>query len=273
MPRPLRWRLTLRHIPFAMLRPFLLAAAALLAGCSTLGVERATESPYPPDFKTSCSRLDARGDASRALRWYRVSAEQKVAYRQAYQRATQLVVQAAQGRTPGTWAVIADADETLIDNSVFECESQFRHWTTFDDARWTQWVEARLATALPGAVSFSEVVRKLGGKLIVVSNREAPKHLQATRENLAAIGIQFDAVLLSTGAKDRDKTRRFEQVQKRGIPDAKLPPLAVVLFVGDNIKDFPDLTQANSGDPGRFGRDYVLLPNPTYGSWERTRLR
>jgi predicted secreted acid phosphatase len=52
-----------------------------------------------------------------------------------------------------------------------------------------------------------------------------------------------------------------------------MPPLAVVMWVGDNIQDFPALTQAvlDHGPSAldAFGRTYIMLPNPMYGSWER----
>jgi len=41
--------------------------------------------------------------------------------------------------------------------------------------------------------------------------------------------------------------------------------------VGDNITDFPDLDQAIrlEKDPAfaDFGRRFIVLPNPMYGSW------
>jgi predicted secreted acid phosphatase len=48
--------------------------------------------------------------------------------------------------------------------------------------------------------------------------------------------------------------------------------LEVVLWVGDNIQDFPALTQAVrlQGDAafGVFSERYIVLPNPMNGSWE-----
>jgi predicted secreted acid phosphatase len=46
-----------------------------------------------------------------------------------------------------------------------------------------------------------------------------------------------------------------------------------VAFVGDNIQDFPSLSQAirKQGDDAfaDFGVRFFALPNPMYGSWER----
>ena len=52
-----------------------------------------------------------------------------------------------------------------------------------------------------------------------------------------------------------------------------LPPLTTVMYVGDNIQDFPGLTQdirrQDATAFARFGNDFVLLPNPMYGSFDK----
>ncbi|MFI5257962.1 MAG: HAD family acid phosphatase [Gemmatimonadales bacterium] len=52
-----------------------------------------------------------------------------------------------------------------------------------------------------------------------------------------------------------------------------MPPLRVLMWVGDNIQDFPALTQAAMRSApasafDEFGERFVVLPNPMYGSWE-----
>jgi predicted secreted acid phosphatase len=48
--------------------------------------------------------------------------------------------------------------------------------------------------------------------------------------------------------------------------------LDVVLFLGDNIQDFPALGQSLRDEPasafGAFGSRFFLVPNPMYGSWQ-----
>ena len=48
-----------------------------------------------------------------------------------------------------------------------------------------------------------------------------------------------------------------------------VPAINVLIWVGDNIQDFPMLTQANPGDLSSFGTHYFALPNPMYGSWQK----
>jgi predicted secreted acid phosphatase len=112
-------------------------------------------------------------------------------------------------------------------------------------------------------------VRELGGRVAIVTNR-ADSLCAATRENLAAVRIQADLVLCQRPGES-DKNLRFQRIQA-GAAAASTPALAVVAWIGDNIQDFPRLTQAARGDTaalGEFGRRYFMIPNPMYGSWDR----
>jgi predicted secreted acid phosphatase len=68
-----------------------------------------------------------------------------------------------------------------------------------------------------------------------------------------------------------DKNPRFQAVAA-GRSSASASPLEIVAFVGDNILDFPSLSQSvRTQGPGafdRFGAGYFVLPNPMYGSWQ-----
>jgi predicted secreted acid phosphatase len=59
----------------------------------------------------------------------------------------------------------------------------------------------------------------------------------------------------------------------RGAASPDLPPLHLVLWLGDNIQDFPDLDQTVRTKPDEafadFGVLYFVIPNPMYGSWEK----
>ncbi len=67
-----------------------------------------------------------------------------------------------------------------------------------------------------------------------------------------------------------DKNPRFAAVAA-GTAITGGTPREVVAFVGDNILDFPGLTQAAKADAVAlegFGVKYFMLPNPMYGSWQ-----
>jgi predicted secreted acid phosphatase len=105
----------------------------------------------------------------------------------------------------------------------------------------------------------------------IVTNR-ADSLCTPTRANLQAAGIEADVVLCQTPGQS-DKNPRFERIQN-GTAVAGVPALKVVAWFGDNILDFPGLSQAARNDPralAEFGRRWFILPNPMYGSWQQNR--
>jgi len=184
--------------------------------------------------------------------------------------ATLHVEREAASRPSGGWAVILDADETVLDNSLYQVERE-REGKPFDPPSWKAWTDRREALPLPGASAFLARVRELGGKIAIVTNRwqiECP----ATEDVFRKHGLAWDVMLCMPNGGPSDKNPRFEAVAN-GTTPAGLPPLEVVAFVGDNIQDFPKLSQAIRKEPDaafeRFGARYFVLPNAMYGSWER----
>lgn len=206
-----------------------------------------------------------------AVRWARASAEHRAIYLQVYRAAGAALAQLSAGRPAGQWAVILDADETVLDNSLYEQQRAQAH-EAYSDRSWNAWVERQAATALPGAAAFTHRVQQLGGRVVIVSNRDAAV-CDATRANLRTAGIAFDEVLCKTRGGTGDKNPRFDAVAQ-GTPPSVLPALDVVMWVGDNIQDFPHATQALRSAPeddamlARFGASWFVLPDPMYGSWE-----
>ena len=73
-------------------------------------------------------------------------------------------------REPGTWAVVLDADETVISNASYQLE-RARLGLPFTHESWNAWVKRREATPLAGAPAFMARVRALGGRIAIVTNR------------------------------------------------------------------------------------------------------
>jgi 5'-nucleotidase (lipoprotein e(P4) family) len=143
--------------------------------------------------------------------------------------------------------------------------------STYTEASWAIWVNERAAPPIPGAPEFTRRVHAAGGRVAIVTNR-ADSLCTATRANLMSAGIEADLVLCQTPGPS-DKNPRFARVQN-GTAAAGIPPLTVVAWVGDNILDFPGMTQASRNDARAldlFGRKYFVLPNPMYGSWTQNR--
>lgn len=239
------------------LAPLLLAAAASSACVS---VAATTASPAPAAVADT---------AFPSIRWVRSSAEHRAIFLQTYRLATEELERRAAGRAAGSWAVILDADETVLDNSEYQRRRALVD-SAFTAESWRRWVAERAAPALPGAAAFVQKVRSLGGRIAIVTNRNMDE-CDDTRANLASAGLPADVVLCRP-PETGDKNPRFQAVE-RGTASSGLPPLAVVMYVGDNIQDFPGMTQAvREAAPAAlapFGRNWFMLPNPMYGSWER----
>lgn len=194
---------------------------------------------------------------SGAVHWYRNSAEMRAVYEQTYALATGELRALAQGLPRGSWGVIMDVDETLLDNSGYVVE-----YGRYTPRTWDIWTAQQLAPALPGTTRFTDTVRReLGGLVVLVTNREQ-KACADTERNLQRVGIGYDRILCMTDTVD--KNPRFAAVQAGASGAA---PLNVLMWFGDNIEDFPGLSQEDP-DLHDFGGRYFALPNPSYGSWE-----
>ncbi|MGE0548679.1 MAG: 5'-nucleotidase, lipoprotein e(P4) family [Kofleriaceae bacterium] len=202
------------------------------------------------------------------LRWYQRSAERRALTTQAYRVAADKLQQRAAQGLPANWGVVLDIDETTLNNSAYQ-RARGELGLGFSPGTWTEWVNKRAATPIDGVASFLDQVRTLGGKVVFVTNRIAASECAQTEENLANVGITYDTILCKTTTSD--KNPRFDAV-KTGT-GTNLPPLDVLMFVGDNIQDFPALTQdirrQDETAFSAFGETLFVIPNPMYGSWEK----
>ena len=234
-----------------------LFATLLVAACASH--PRATVAPQP---------MAPIAGGRKDIHWFRSSAEYRGIALEVYRDAGDHLAELTRGLSTGSWAVILDADETILDNSLHERRLADRN-ESFTETEWARWVRERAATAVPGAVEFTRKVRAMGGRIAIVTNR-ADSLCGPTRENLKSVGVEADVVLCQPVGTS-DKNPRFQKIQ-RGTAAPRVPALKVVEWLGDNIQDFPTLTQAVrtvSGGYADFGVRYFLLPNPMYGSWEK----
>ena len=242
--------------PALSLAPFLLVAAAL--GCSPAARQAPAMAPTPAPGASYPTEL----------RWFRTSAEYRALTLQTFRAAANQLAIASEGLAKGSWAVIFDADETLLDNSEYQKRLGEAH-ARYSDSSWAVWVRESAAPAVAGAAEFTRQIHTLGGRVAVVTNRAEPL-CDVTRQNLTAVGVEADVVLCQQPGVG-DKNPRFRSIQS-GTATPGIPPLNVLEWVGDNIQDFPMLTQAARNNPAllaEFGVRYFVLPNPMYGSWEK----
>src|ERR1041384_798572 len=74
----------------------------------------------PATTATSPMRGSSGADAHLEIRWFRTSAEYRALTRQTYRYAAERLPELSRGLAPRGWAVIVDADETVLDNSVYQ---------------------------------------------------------------------------------------------------------------------------------------------------------
>jgi len=205
-----------------------------------------------------------------SLHWFRNAAEYRAAALQTYRLAATVLDRRVSGKASGAWAVILDADETILDNSLY-LKEQFAIGLKFAPRTWREWTARKSAPSVPGAMDFLKHIREKGGKIAIVTNRAASE-CDDTEANLKTNGLIYDVILCNADLSNSSKEARFAQVANGATP-AGLPRLEVVMWVGDNIQDFPGMNQDARNDPSRlseFGERFFVLPNPTYGSWDRT---
>jgi 5'-nucleotidase (lipoprotein e(P4) family) len=235
----------------------------VLSGCRSA----ATMSPAPATGTLSSSPAGERLPDS--IRWVRGSAEYIAAFEQTYRAAMTRVESTTAQRAPGSWAVVLDTDETILNNAQYQ-EERARVGLPFSPESWDAWVKRREATPLPGAASFLTRVRALGGRIAVVTNR-LESQCADTQAVFARAALIYDVMLCQPDGQPSDKNPRFRMVES-GTAFHVSGPIDVIAYLGDNILDFPGLSQAirtRGADAfADFGVRFFILPNPMYGSWQ-----
>jgi 5'-nucleotidase (lipoprotein e(P4) family) len=170
-------------------------------------------------------------------------------------------------------AVVVDVDETVLDNSYYQAR-MVRDNTAYTATTWDPWVMEARATAVPGAREFAQHAAGRGVTVFYVTNRTANLE-EATRANLTAeqfpLSKDIDTVL--TRGERPEWSASAKGPRRAHVANS----YRILLLVGDDLGDF--IVDA-SGTPqdrgaktelydGWWGRRWIILPNPTYGSWER----
>jgi|CXWL01.1.fsa_nt_gi acid phosphatase len=168
-------------------------------------------------------------------------------------------------------AVIMDLDETVLDNSAFQGELTRRR-TIFTPELWDEWVSKAQATALPGAVDFIAYAESRSVTVFYVTNRTVASEA-ATRRNLERLGVRLPGDI-DTVFTVREKPEWSNEKSNRRAMIAATH--RILMLIGDDMGDF--LVAARDTPENRvkaaeqyaayWGERWVLLANPTYGSWE-----
>jgi len=200
--------------------------------------------------------------------WFQKSAEMRALYYQGYNIAEKTLEEKLKNRNGiRTPAVIMDIDETILDNSpseVYLIEQNI----PFSDEVWKKWVNKASAEACPGALGFVKFAESQKVEVFYVTNREFPDELQPTLANLKRLGFPFaDTTHLVLKHEISSKEIRRKALSEK---------YDIVMLIGDNLADFDAIFDIRSGDLAfgaveksreKFGKEFIILPNPMYGPW------
>jgi 5'-nucleotidase (lipoprotein e(P4) family) len=220
---------------------------------------------------SSFSPLAAQSPANKQVKYVRDAEEYAVLSRMVYRQALAAVtasVRERSARVSGPWAVVLDIDETVLDNSTYELD-RATYGLSFENSSWNAWVNRGEAGLVPGALEFISGVRRLGGHVAYISNRDEAVRA-ATQANLQRFSLwsDLDRLCLATDSTYPKRARRAEVVDGRGNCSWNTPT-PVLAFIGDQMGDFPAAGESDpdAGKDPAFGTRYFILPNPLYGAW------
>jgi len=196
------------------------------------------------------------------------AAEYKALCFQAYNIAKQRIDEAVKKQSDKPLAVVTDIDETLLDNSPYNAERAVRN-LDFDSKTWKEWTAKAVADTVPGAPSFFKYAASKGVKVFYITNRDEDEST-ATLKNLQLYHLpDVDNEHLLLKQKASSKEDRRKQV---------LSKYNIVLLCGDNLPDFDALYDNQPSEENRiaateklrkkFGSQYIVIPNPSYGDFE-----
>jgi acid phosphatase len=168
-------------------------------------------------------------------------------------------------------AIVLDVDESILDNSAYQAWMTLKAMT-FDPKTWNAYVNTVSSRAIPGTVEFARYASSRGVKVFYVSNRVAEEE-PATRKNLEQLGFPMggdvDTMLMARGQPDwgSAKGSRRTFIAKR---------YRILINVGDNLGDFVDDYRGTEAErlkvleqhKERWGREWIMIANPSYGSFE-----
>jgi 5'-nucleotidase (lipoprotein e(P4) family) len=212
----------------------------------------------------SCSPEHSQKDHS--MYWQKNAAEYHALCIQAYNLAKIKVDQAIATKSEKPLAIIADIDETVLNNLPYN-EMLIETNTAFTQETWAAWVHKKTAVPIPGALEFYTHADSLGIEIIYVSNRRVENY-EPTKANLISAGFPFnDDTIMLLRDKEGNKEARRNQ----------LTNFNIALILGDNLADFdarfykqPNEVRIErlNDTSALFGEKFILIPNLIYGSWE-----
>ena len=168
-------------------------------------------------------------------------------------------------------AVIIDVDETLVDNSLYQAW-MLRANATFSVKTWNEFCAAQISRAIPGAVEFTKLADSKGIKVFYITNRGVETE-KDTRENMQKLGFPMGGNVDTFLMQNKQQGWGSAKSSRRAVVTKDY---RVLLNIGDNFGDFDDRYRGSEADRAKafdsdlayWGKQWLMLPNPTYGSFD-----
>ncbi|MBN2461799.1 MAG: 5'-nucleotidase, lipoprotein e(P4) family [Candidatus Cloacimonetes bacterium] len=201
----------------------------------------------------------------KAVLWHQTSAEYRALAYQAFNIASERIInETARGhqRKP---AVVVDIDETILNNSFYNAaliERKLEYPEEFNN-----WISKSAAEPIPGALEFLDLANELGCEIFYLTNRRE-NVFEGTLQNLQKYNFpQADKEHLLMKEDVSSKEPRRERIASR---------YDVIMLLGDNLIDFTGLFDKGNIEEryslvdslrNYFGNKYIILPNAMHGNW------
>ena len=168
-------------------------------------------------------------------------------------------------------AVVLDVDETLLDNSLYQVW-MMKNNQTFSTKTWNEFCAAQVSLAIPGAVDFTKYADSKGVKVFYITNRDASTE-KDTRANMEKLGFPMGGNVDTFMMQGEQKEWGSAKGTRRAVV-AK--DYRILLNMGDNFGDFDDRyrtseidrMKAFESDQAYWGKQWLMIANPTYGSFD-----
>lgn len=267
------------------MKRLLLFTSLLVSACSSQQSTPAPAVTPAAPIATAAAPCRASDATINATLWLQTSAEYTAITREVYGSAfrtlegaladpnwTALAEQAATAsKLPP--AIILDIDETVLDTSAHQGHL-IRTNTTYSEAEWHEYAMHDISRPIQAALDFVKQAHSHGITVFYITNRYASEK-DAVRATLERYGYPFDSgvetLLVRGEGQPSDKSPRRSFVAGK---------YRVLALFGDDLNDFTNAAGKSVGDRNtlvdqyneNWGRKWFVLPNPVYGSWERSML-
>lgn len=244
--------------------------AGLVLATLAVSGQAQTASPAPNTTGPSAAGVD--NALLYAVAWKQTSAEYRALYYQGFNVARMHVQAALAKRQPGDkpLAVVTDVDDTVLHALNYWGHLVNQEKDFFDDAIWDQWIPENKVTAAPGAADFLKFCADNKVEIFYVTSRDqGEKTYDYAMGHLRHLGFP--------NADDKHLTVLRDTSNKEKRQDEIMASYNVAVFLGDNLNDFrrkyyikgdvDKRLELMDADREKFGRDYVIFPNPTDGHW------